>query len=373
MPPSKAGFLQLAYANDWVAVTFDDAELLKSWEVWRHWLYAIGAKLGVNQPFEENGQMQYGHLKTVVTGIRRLPDGRYGQIRDPKLRLPDGAQVPCIGYQVVYKHLGVLRCADGSDTEAWKKLKRSLLAAIRRVAQMQRPTMNDMILCTNGLFMGIGGYTMSSIYIPEGELMKIERAWRKVFNFKIGWETSSPCRQLYDHSGGGNLRNERWHLVAIGGAALYAAFCRAMADKAPTPQRCAARAALGLAFRRWGCCEDPATWDCAHLSQAMHESLQRNEVRHIADAFILFSLQAQEAEVQAANESACGKGTRAIERSGMPGRTQRLGLGVVRDLEAEIGERRRHAGGPRGLDGDDEQLARLRRPHRRAQQPRLQV
>jgi hypothetical protein len=86
------------------------------------------------------------------------------------------------------------------------------------------------------------------MYVPDEELEKVEGVWRSVFNRLTKRAQSTPRLQIYDETGGGNLRNARRHLVAIGAAALHSAFCRALADKAPTPQRCTARSACTCAI-----------------------------------------------------------------------------------------------------------------------------
>jgi hypothetical protein len=77
----------LAYADDWAGVsTQDEADLQRAWAVWRPWLVAFGAKLGLNQPVAgRDGRISYEFLKTAVTGVVRYPDGATAPIRDPRL------------------------------------------------------------------------------------------------------------------------------------------------------------------------------------------------------------------------------------------------------------------------------------------------
>ena len=122
--------------------------MLAVWALWRVWEAASGTKLGVKLT-----------LKTVVTGAAWDAEGKPRAVSDPGLhlatlvdgRLADGARVPFLRHDEPYKHLGVLRRADGEDRDALRRLESSFNAAIARVRKLYRPSRRTLFTVSNAL------------------------------------------------------------------------------------------------------------------------------------------------------------------------------------------------------------------------------
>ena len=56
---------------------------------------------------------------------------------DPKLKLRGGGSVPFMAPWEAHKHLGIMRRADGSDEDNWKRLRRIFDAALRRIRRIR--------------------------------------------------------------------------------------------------------------------------------------------------------------------------------------------------------------------------------------------
>ena len=240
------------------------------------WVPISGSKLGIKLK-----------LKTVVTGVLRDESGTERNIEDPNLVTLDGTRVPVISMDEAYKHLGVLRAAMSGDDAAGESLRKQLRVAIGRVARMHKPSRDDMILVTNGLFQGLAGFKCSTVYYPFEWMEGIEREWRRVYNRKMRRDASTPACTLYE-GGGGTTKGERRHLWAIGCSAFYAAFTRALADRADTSQRAATRSALARSLSRWGAQGDPRLFSWRHLEDTLERRL-RGKLRYLGDAFMLIS------------------------------------------------------------------------------------
>ena len=235
-----------------------------------------GSKLGIKNK-----------LKTVVTGVLRDEGGAERDISDPNLITLDGTRVPVLSMSDAYKHLGVLRAAMGGDAAAADSLRKQLRLAIGRVARMHRPSREDMVLVTNGLFQGLAGFKCSTVYYSFEWMEGVEREWRKMFNRKARRDSSTPVCLLYE-GGGGTEAGTRRHLWAIGCSAFYSAFTRALADRADTSQRAAARSALALSLSRWGIQGDPRLASWRHLSGVLEKQL-RDGRGYLGDTFMFIS------------------------------------------------------------------------------------
>jgi ribonuclease HI len=266
----------LAYADDWAGTFSSAADLQRAWAIWSVWVPISGSKLGIKLK-----------LKTVVTGVLRDEHGAERNIDDPNLYTIDGVRVPVLRMDEAYKHLGILRAAMGGDDAAVDSLRKQLRVAIGRVARMHRPSRDDMVLVTNGLFQGLAGFKCSTVYYSFEWMEGIEREWRKVFNRKMRRDASTPACTLYE-GGGGTSKGERRHLWAIGCSAFYAAFTRALADRADTSQRAATRSALALSLSRWGAQGDPRLFSWRHLDEALERRL-RDKHKHLGDVFMFIS------------------------------------------------------------------------------------
>ena len=280
----------LAYADDWAGTFSSVADLQRAWAIWSVWVPISGSKLGIKHK-----------LKTVVTGVVRDADGAERDIEDPNLRTLDGTRVPALSMGEAYKHLGVLRAAMGGDEAAATSLRKQLRVAIGRIARMHKPSRDDIVLVTNGLFQGLAGFKCSTVYYPFEWMEDVEREWRRVFNRKTRREASTPACLLYD-KGGGASKGERRHLWAIGCSAFYAAFTRALADRADTSQRAAARSALALSLSRWGVQGDPRLFSWQHLDVALERRL-RGKTRYLGDIYMLISSLIRDDETRGLREN----------------------------------------------------------------------
>jgi hypothetical protein len=266
----------LAYADDWAGTFSSETDLRRAWSVWNAWVPISGSKLGIKNK-----------LKTVVTGVLRDEGGAERDISDPNLITLDGTRVPVLSMSDAYKHLGVLRAAMGGDAAAADSLRKQLRLAIGRVARMHRPSREDMVLVTNGLFQGLAGFKCSTVYYSFEWMEGVEREWRKMFNRKARRDSSTPVCLLYE-GGGGTEAGTRRHLWAIGCSAFYSAFTRALADRADTSQRAAARSALALSLSRWGIQGDPRLASWRHLSGVLEKQL-RDGRGYLGDTFMFIS------------------------------------------------------------------------------------
>jgi ribonuclease HI len=266
----------LAYADDWAGTFSSETDLRRAWSIWNVWVPISGSKLGIKNK-----------LKTVVTGVLRDEGGAERDIPDPNLITLDGVRVPVLSMGDAYKHLGVLRAALGGDAAAAESLQKQLRLAIGRVARMHRPSREDMVLVTNGLFQGLAGFKCSTVYYSFEWMEGVEREWRKMFNRKARRDSSTPVCLLYE-GGGGTETATRRHLWAIGCSAFYSAFTRALADRADTSQRAAARSALALSLSRWGIQGDPRLASWRHLSGALERQL-RDGRGYLGDTFMFIS------------------------------------------------------------------------------------
>ena len=280
----------LAYADDWAGTFSSAADLHRAWAIWSVWVPISGSKLGIKSK-----------LKTVVTGVLRDGSGAERNIEDPNLHTLDGARVPVLSMDEAYKHLGVLRTAIGGDEAAGESLRKQLRVAVGRVARMHKPSRSDMILVTNGLFQGLAGFKCSTVYYSFEWMEGIEREWRRVFNRKMRRDASSPACMLYE-GGGGASTSERRHLWAIGCSAFYAAFTRALADRADTSQRAATRSALALSLSRWGAQGDPRLFSWRHLDDVLERRL-RGKQRYLGDIFMLISSLIQDEDARGSREN----------------------------------------------------------------------
>ena len=266
----------LAYADDWAGTFSSEADLQRAWAIWNVWVPISGSKLGIKNK-----------LKTVVTGVIRDDSGSERDIADPNLVTIDGTRVPLLGMSEAYKHLGVLRAAMGGDNAASESLRKQLRVAIGRVARMHRPSREDMVLVTNGLFQGLAGFKCSTVYYSFEWMEGVEREWRRMFNRKARRDASTPVCGLYE-GGGCATKGVRRHLWAIGCSAFYVAFTRALADRADTSQRAAARSALALSLSRWGVQGDPRLASWRHLSEVLEKQL-RGQHKYLGDIFMFIS------------------------------------------------------------------------------------
>ena len=104
--------------------------------------------------------------KTVVTSVVWI-DGVPVDGPDPKLvrNGPAGAcglpgLVPFLSCSCAYKHLGLLKCADGSWKPAWAKLKKHFDAALARIRRMRSRNRDEIIIVGGALLGGLGGFSV---------------------------------------------------------------------------------------------------------------------------------------------------------------------------------------------------------------------
>ena len=237
----------------------------------------------------------------MVTGVLRNEDGVEREITDPNLITLDGTRVPRLSMSEAYKHLGVLRAVVGGDEAASESLRKQLRVAIGRVSRMHRPSREDMVLVTNGLFQGLAGFKCSTVYYSFEWMEGVEREWRKMFNTKARRDSSTPVCGLYE-GGGGATKGVRRHLWAISCSAFYAAFTRALADRADTSQRAAARSALALSLSRWGVQGDPRLASWHHLNDVLEKRL-RGQRKYLGDIYMFISSLIQGDEARGTHEN----------------------------------------------------------------------
>ena len=268
--------LELSYADDWAGCTLSLVELRKFWVVWQHWEVVSGSKVGVK-----------GTLKTAVTGVQYI-NGVATDVEDPLLPLHDGklSHVPFLRCDELYKYLGNWRSVSGKWKPGWAKRKGKYAAAIRRIAQMHKPTRSDVVVVADGILGGITSYYGATEYLSWAQAEELEAIFRSTYNKLTGRVQDSLRAELYIDNG---CKREvhRTHLYAVAAASLTSTFSKAMADVHNSSQRAAARSALALAMHRWGCRQDPRTWTWLHLRDSIEAYLDSSEVHYLADAFML--------------------------------------------------------------------------------------
>ena len=278
---------QLSYADDWVGIFNSSEALQAAWAVWTAWIAVSGCKLGFKSASDGTP------LKTAVTGMRHVA-GVAREIENPKLSTPAGQVVQTLGMDEAYKYLGMWRCASGAEAKGRKALQSKMMAAVARMGKMYRPSRADFVMVANGLLGGLATYYLATEYVSFQELdVKVEARWRRHYARMFKREVSRPNVQLYESvqtARGARrqapARRHRIHVSTFGQAALYSTICKAMADVHDTQQRAAVRSGLALAAVRWGCREDPSTWDCRHIKGALEAAL-RTGAGYVADAWWL--------------------------------------------------------------------------------------
>ena len=105
-----------------------------------------------------------------------------------------------------YKHLGIWRRADGITTTAIERIKERFRPALRRLSRLRKPTLEEFMVCSEGLLGSLGGFYFQTVYFPLEETDKIEASWRRIFNRKFGG-----TRRLLALS---FMRRHRWDQMA---------------------------------------------------------------------------------------------------------------------------------------------------------------
>jgi ribonuclease HI len=281
--------IQVMFADDWVGGFLTLPDLLDCWEIWKTWAPIAGCKLGVVPREDGEGGKSTGRelkLKTAVTGVR-WADGKAVTVDDPGLFTAKDERVPFIRHDEAYKHLGILRRADGSDDDAWKRLLRIFDVALARLRKLRGTTRREFIIVSNALLGGLAGYYLQTLYISFQQAEVIERKWRRIYRQKLGRKlgiaTSTPRVYYYETVGGVG----RQHLWSVGLTSLVTCMNNAVADAHPTPQRMAARSAIAHAMSRWGCRSDPNHWDWSHLTTDIETWLRKESCRDLGVAWML--------------------------------------------------------------------------------------
>ena len=203
--------LQMCYADDHLAACSSEAELRNVWATWQCWELVSGCKLGIKKK-----------AKTVVTGVAYDDKGAPIKVGDPRLPHRDGSCVPFMQHDEAYKHLGIMRRADGNDAAAWQGIKRKFEGALRRLRKLRVPThvsLDEFVEVSNMLMGGIANYYLQSVYITWAQAEFIERKWRAIYNRNAARCRSAPRAQLYTPvraTGGYKGVSGRQHFMRLG-------------------------------------------------------------------------------------------------------------------------------------------------------------
>lgn len=274
--------LQMCYADDHLAACSSEAELRNVWAIWQCWELVAGCKLGIKKK-----------AKTVVTGVAYDDRCAPVKVKDPRLPHRDGSIVPFMQHDEAYKHLGVMRRADGNDAAAWQSIKRKFEGALRRLRKLRVPkhvSLDEFVEVSNMLMGGIANYYLQSVYITWAQAEFIERKWRAIYNRNAARCRSAPRAQLYTPVravGGYKGVSGRQHIYALGLSAVYAAFSKALGDVEDTTQRAGTRSALALAMETWGCRSNPLQWCWDDAANEIERFLEESPVKYLADAYML--------------------------------------------------------------------------------------
>ena len=268
---------QLVYGDDWAGACMNLAEVVKAWEMWVAWTEIVGARIGVKLK-----------LKTVLAGVDWV-GGKPVRPRDPELRLRDGGVVEMLDPWEAYKHIGIWRSLDGTDTIGRSKLCAGLRGrAFLRLRRIRRGSMSraEFGRCSDALIGGVVMHSCQSMAVSFQLADKLEAEWRTIFSRAFRRPIGAPAAELYldDARSGAPMRTHIW---TLGLACIYTSVNRAMADVHATPQRSAARSGVALAMRHWGCRTDPNLWRLDHLQPHLERELTAGKVHNIFDAYLL--------------------------------------------------------------------------------------
>ena len=275
---------QLVCADDWLGLYESAAELRKAWAIWCLWEPMTGAKVGIKAAD-----------KTVLCGVAYDDRGKPRTPRDPMLKTADGRRVPMRGFDYAYSHLGRARCAGASRAAAFKKLKKSFMAAVTRVRRLKRATHHQVMVVSEALIGGCAGFYLQDLFLTWKEADELEAKWRRAYNDAMARARDTPRAQLYaaKHVPGDSRR----HLYSHGVTALFNAVNESIADFDDCEHRALARSGLALTFYQWGCRQDPRTWDWSHLRTELEGALKDKDTRLLGDAYMLAALELVEAPV----------------------------------------------------------------------------
>ena len=261
---------QLVLADDWLGCFTRPKEVRRAWAMLSAWEPCAGTEIGIKAA-----------AKTVLTGARWSPDGRALPIGLLRLCTADGRVVPVIGAHEAYKHLGRMRRADGSCSAEKQAFVKKVKHAIALIRGMRRPTRYALMLVSDALIVGLGGFYLQTLHITWEEAEKLEACWRRAANRALRRRGDSPRLEFYLPGAG------RTHLFAVNLTAKIGAGCRAMSDVDGTPQRGAARSALAMASSRWGCCGNPATWKLAPIARELEGAMAHPQHRTFGEGWLL--------------------------------------------------------------------------------------
>ena len=173
---------QIMFGDDWAGVASTAEQLREPWYLWSIWAEMVNAKIGVKLL-----------AKTVVTGVGFDGSGVAYTPPDPGLRLVNGCRaadgsalrtVPFMPPSSAYKHVGVMRRADGVEKDAWSHLFGKLSGSNRRVSRLRRGavTRAEYGRCSDALLGGQIMHYCQSVYFSFEQFESFEVVWRRCFS-----------------------------------------------------------------------------------------------------------------------------------------------------------------------------------------------
>ena len=219
----------MVFGDDWAGVASTAEQLREPWYLWSIWAEMVNAKIGVKLL-----------AKTVVTGVGFDGSGVAYTPPDPGLRLVNGCRaadgsalrtVPFMPPSSAYKHVGVMRRADGVEKDAWSHLFGKLSGSNRRVSRLRRGavTRAEYGRCSDALLGGQIMHYCQSVYFSFEQFESFEVVWRR--SFSRSFLAGRPCVKgtVYtDLEHGGGVKPIRTHGWVFGLASLFVAFNKAL-------------------------------------------------------------------------------------------------------------------------------------------------
>ena len=213
---------QMVFGDDWAGVAMTAEQLHGPWYRWSIWAELVNAKIGVKLL-----------AKTVVTGVEFDDSGKACTPPDPCLRLVSGYKsasgntllmVPFMAPSAMYKHVGIMRRADGSEKDAWLHLFGKLTGSNRRVARLKRGSVTkaEYGRCSDALLGGQIMHYCQSVYFSFEQFESFEVVWRR--SFSRSFLHGRPCVKgsVYtDLEHGGGIKPIRTHGWVFGLASLF--------------------------------------------------------------------------------------------------------------------------------------------------------
>ena len=127
----EGSIAQLVYCDDWLGIFTNEAELQAVWAIWVNWSLASGCRMGIEERKDKAKELS----KTTVCAAR-WEGGWLVDVEITTLCNHDGMEVPRLGANEAYKHLGLPRTGRRMEAEqrraaGWRSCSKASLRSWR--------------------------------------------------------------------------------------------------------------------------------------------------------------------------------------------------------------------------------------------------